>query len=168
MEQYVRQSVGPSAWEAGKNVITVADVAWATTELAASVVEALSTTLVIKHDVPYGAANLEMRFFGTTSDGDDAVINIYGRRDNDDYYQLLATLTMIHGTAQKGAATELWVDTIAETVDATPQASGAIISPADNTIARYYFKPSGYTKLAIIATTLDGTNLGIEVAGYNG
>ena len=168
MSQNVRQEVIATGWRDAGNVITVADVAWATAEFSAAVVEAISSTIVTLIEIPYGAANLEMRFYGTTSDDDDVVVNIYGKRDGDGYYQLIATLTMIHGTAQKGAATELWVDTIAETVDATPGASGAIISPADNTIARYYFKPGGYKQLAIIATTLDGTDLGVEYAAYSG
>lgn len=167
MSEYVRQEVTPSAWK-DLGVITTADVAWATTELAAAVVENLASTIVLLGDIPYGAPNIEMRFYGTTSDNDDVVLNIYGRRKDDDYYQLLVTLTMIHGTAQKGAGTELWVDTIVETVNATPNGSGAIISPNDNTIARYYFKPGGYEKLAIIGTTIDGTNVGVEIAAYTG
>ncbi len=163
----VRQEVIASGWT-DYGVITTADVAWGTTELAASVVEALASTIVMLAKIPYGAANLEMRFYGTASDDDDVVLNIYGKRNNDDYYQLIATLTMIHGTAQKGAATELWVDTITETVDATPGGSGVVISPADNTIARYYLKPSGYEQFAIIATTLDGTDVGMEMASYSG
>lgn len=167
MEKYVRQEVTPSAWK-DLGVITTADVAWATTELAAAVVENLASTIVLLGDIPYGAPNVEMRFYGTTSDDDDVVLNIYGRRKDDGYYQLLATLTMIHGTAQKGAGTELWVDTITETKDFTPEVAGVVISPADNTIARYYFKPGGYEKLAIIGTTIDGTNVGVEIAAYTG
>ena len=168
MSENVRQEVIATGWKDAGNVITIADVAWGTTELATAVVEALPSTTVILVEIPHGAANVELRWYGTTSADDDVVVNIYGKRDNDGYYQLIATLTMIHGTAQKGAATELWVDTIAETVDATPGASGAIISPNDNTIARYYFKPGGYKQLAIIATTLDGTNVGVELATYSG
>ena len=168
MSENVRQEVIATGWRDGGTPITIADVAWGTTELAAVIVETIPTTTALLVEIPYGAANLEMRFYGTTSNDDDVVVNIYGKRDGDGYYQLIATLTMIHGTAQKGAATELWVDTIAETVDATPEGSGAIISPADNTIARYYFKPGGYKQLAIIATTLDGTDLGVEYAAYSG
>lgn len=168
----MRQEVVATGWKDLGNVITVVDVAWGTTELAKATVEALSTTLVIRVDLAdegwYGAANLEMRFYGTTSDADDAVINIYGARDGDGYYQLLATLSLVHGTGQKGAATELWVDKITEDKDFTPGAVGGALSPDDNTIARYYFKPGGFKKLAIIATTLDGTDLGVEMAAYSG
>ena len=167
MDRYVRQEVIPTAWQ-DLGVITTADVAWATTEFAAGVVENLLSTIVLLADIPHGAANVEMRFYGTTTANDDVVLNIYGRRKDDGYYQLLATLTMIHGTAQKGAATELWVDTITETKDFTPEIAGGVISPADNSIARYYFKPGGFEKLAIIGTTIDGTDVGVEMAAYSG
>jgi len=167
MSKYVRQEVNPSAWQ-DLGVITTADVAWATTEFAKDVVENLASTIVLLADIPYGAPLVEMRFYGTASDNDDVVLNIYGKRKDDGYYQLLATLTMIHGTAQKGAATELWVDTITETKDFTPGVAGVAISPADNTIARYSFKSGGFEKLAIIATTLDGTDIGVEIAAYTG
>lgn len=163
----VRQEVIASGWR-DLGVITTADVAWATTEFAKAIVEALTSTVCLTAEIPYGAANIEMRFYGTASDGDDVVLNIYGKREDDGYYQLLATLTMVHGTAQKGAATELWVDTITETKDFMPGTSGGVLSPADNTIARFYFKPGGFKQLAIIATTLDGTDVGIEMASYSG
>jgi len=167
MDRYVRQEVIPSGWQ-DLGVITTADVAWATTEFAASVVEALVSAIAIVADIPHGAANVEMRFYGTASDADDVVLNIYGRRKDDGYYQLLATLSCVHGTGQKGAATELWVDKITEDVDMTPGAAGGALSPDDNSIARYYFKPGGFEKLAIIATTLDGTDVGVEITGYSG
>lgn len=167
MDRYVRQEVIPTAWQ-DLGVITTADIAWGTTELAAGVVENLASTIVLLADIPHGAPNVEMRFYGTASDADDVVLNIYGRRKDDGYYQLLATLTMIHGTGQKGAATELWVDNITETKDFTPEIAGGAISPDDNTIARYYFKSGGFEKLAIIGTTIDGTNVGVEMAAYSG
>ena len=167
MSGYVRQAVDPTGWK-DLGVISVADVAWATTEFASSVVEAIVSTTVLLAVVPSGAVNLDFRFYGTATDADSDVINIYGKRNNDDYYQLIATLTLTTGTAQKGAATELWKDTCVETVDATPQASGAPISPADNTIARYSFKPSGFKQLAIIATTLNATDVGVEMASFSG
>ncbi len=167
MSMDVRQEVIASGW-INLGTISTVQTALATTQFAAVVAEALTSTGILKATIPFGAANVELRFYGTTSDDDDVVVNIYGKRDNDGYYQLLATLTMIHGTAQKGAGTELWADTIAETVDATPGGSGAIISPADNSIARYYFKPGGYKDLLIIATTLDGTDVGVELATYSG
>ena len=164
----VRQEVIATGWTDHGAGITTADVAWGTSELATAVVEALASTVCTLIPIPYGAANVEMRFYGTTSDGDDVVLNIYGKRDNDAYYQLLATLTMVHGTAQKGVATELWVDTITETKDFMPGTSGGVLSPADNTIARFYFKPGGFKQLAVIATTLDGTDIGVELAAYSG
>lgn len=167
MDRYVRQEVIASAWQ-DLGVITTADVAWATTEFAASVVENLASTIVLLADIPHGAPNVEMRFYGTASDADDVVLNIYGRRKDDGYYQLLATLSCVHGTGQKGAGTELWVDKITEDKDFTPGAAGGALSPDDNSIARYYFKPGGFEKLAIIGTTIDGTNVGVEIAAYSG
>ena len=168
MSQYVQQEVLASGWTDLGNVITVTQTALATTQFAAATAEALAATKIIKADIPHNAANVELRFYGTTSDDDDVVVNIYGKRDNDQYYQLLATLTMIHGTAQKGAGTELWVDTITETKDFTPFITGIVISPADNSIARYAFKPGGFKTLLLIATTLDGTDIGAEIAGFSG
>lgn len=167
MSENVRQEVIATGWKDLGTISTV-QTALATTQFAVATAEALTSTGILLAPIPFGAANVELRFYGTVSNDDDIVVNIYGKRDNDGYYQLIATLTMVHGTAQKGAATELWVDTITESVDATPDGSGAVISPADNSIARYYFKPGGYKDLLIIATTLDGTNLGVELAAYSG
>jgi len=167
MSQNVRQEVIPSGW-IDLGVVTAAQTALATTQFAAVTAEALAAAGIINKHIPHGAANLELRFYGTASANDANVVNIYAKRDSDGYYQLLATLTVTSGTAQKGAATELWADTIVEDVDATPMASGAVISPADNSIARYYFKPGGYKTLLIIATTLNSTNLGVELASYSG
>jgi len=165
--EYVRQEVIPSGWQ-DLGVIETADVAWATTEFAKAVAENIVSTIALQADIPHGAANVEMRFYGTASDTNSDVLNIYGRREGDGYYRLLATLTVVSGTAQKGAATELWKDEITETKDYTLQESGAVISPADNTIGAFYFKPSGYEKLMIIATTLNSTNIGVEIASYSG
>lgn len=164
---YVEQQVTPSGWKDLGTISTV-QAALATTQFAVAVAEALTSTGILKAEIPYGAANVELRFYGTASDADDVVLNIYGKRDNDGYYQLLATLSLIHGTGQKGAATELWVDKITEDKDFTPGAVGGALSPDDNSIARYHFKPGGFKDLLIIATTLDGTDVGVEIAAYSG
>lgn len=167
MSQNVRQEVIATGW-LDKGTITTTQSALATTQFAVAVAEALTSTGILEIEIPYGAANLEFRFYGTTVDGDDVVLNIYGKRDGDGYYQLLSTLTMVHGTAQKGATTELWVDTMTETKDFTPEAAAGVLSPADNSIARYYMKTGGFSDLLIIATTLDGTDVGVEMATYSG
>lgn len=163
---YVRQEVIPSGWK-DLGVITVAQTALATTQFAVAVAEALASTKIIKAEIPHGAANVEMRFYGTASDADSNTINIYGKRDNDGYYQLLATLTLVTGTAQKGAATELWVDGVTEDKDFTSGVAGGVIHVNDNSIGRYYFKPGGYKDLLIIATTLGSTDIGVEIAAYS-
>ena len=167
MSMNVRQEVIASAWS-DLGTITTSQAALATTQFAVATAEALTATGLILAEIPYGAAKLEFRFYGTTSDDDDVVLNIYGKRDGDAYYQLLSTLTMIHGTAQKGAATELWVDSITETKDFTSEEGGGALSPADNSIARYFCKTGGFKNLLIIATTLDGTNVGVEMATFSG
>lgn len=167
MGPYVRQEVIPSGWK-DLGTISVAQNALATTQFAVTIAEALASTKIIKAEIPYGAANVELRFHGTASDADSNTLNIYAKRDNDDYYQLLATLTLVTGTGQKGAATELWVDGVTEDVDATPNGSGGAINLTDNSIGRYYFKPGGYKDLLIIATTLGSTNIGVEIAAYSG
>lgn len=167
MSMDVRQEVVATGWK-DLGTITTVQAALGTTQFAAAVAEALTATGILKADLPYGAANIELRFYGTASDADDVVLNIYGKRLNDDYYQLLATLSCVHGTGQKGAGTELWVDKITEDTDFTPGAAGGALSPDDNSIARYYFKPGGFDGLLIIATTLDGTDVGVELAEYSG
>jgi len=166
MNNFVEQVVTPSGWKDLGNVITVVDVAWAAAEFADATVKAIPSTTVIRAEIPHGAANVELRFYGTAAEGDSNILNIYGKRDHDGYYQLLATLTLTTGTAQKGAATELWADGVVEDKDFTPGTAGAAIHVNDNSIARYYFKPGGYKDLAIIATTLGSTNIGVEIAGY--
>jgi len=167
MDRYVRQEVIPTSWQ-DLGTISISQTALATTQFAKAVAEALASTKIIKVEIPHGAPNVEMRFYGTASDGNTNVINIYGRRDDDGYYQLLAVLTLTMGTAQKGAATELWVDTVTETKDFTPGVAGEAISPADNSIGRYGFKPGGFKDLLIIATTLNSTDVGVEIASYSG
>ena len=168
MSQNVRQEVIATGYQDLGSVITTTQSALATTQFAVATAEALTTTGILLAEIPYGAANVELRFYGTTTADDDVVLNIYGKRDSDGYYQLLLTLTMIHGTAQKGAGTELWVDSITETKDFTIGSTGVALSPADDSIARYGFKPGGFKNLLIIATTLDGTNVGVEMASYSG
>ena len=164
---YVRQEVISSGWtDLGQ--ISIADVAWATSEFATAIVEAIATTICLRADLPYGTPNIEMRFYGTATDADSNTINIYGKRDNDDYYQLLATLTLVMGTAQKGAATELWADGITEDKDFTPEIAGGVVHVNDNSIGRYFFKSGGYKSIAVIATTLGSTDIGIEIAAYSG
>lgn len=164
---YVRQEVIPSGWK-DLGTITVAQTALATTQFAVAIAEVLASTKIIKAEIPHGAANVEMRFYGTATDADSNTINIYGKRDNDGYYQLLATLTLVTGTAQKGATTELWADGITEDKDFTPGVAGGVIHVNDNSIGRYYFKPGGYKDILIIATTLNSTDIGAEIAGYSG
>ena len=163
---YVRQEVLPSGWT-DLGTVSTSQAALATTQFAKAVAEALTSTGIILVDIPHGAANVEMRFYGTATNADTNTINIYGLRDNDGYYQLLLTLTLTTGTAQKGATTELWADGVAEDKDFTPGAVGAALSPDDNSIARYHFKPGGFKDLLIIATTLDGTDVGVELASYS-
>lgn len=167
MSENVRQEVIPSGWK-DLGTISTTQTALATTQFAAAVAEALTSTGILLAEIPYGAANVELRFYGTATNEHDVVLNIYGKRLNDGYYQLLATLSCIHGTAQKGAATELWVDTIERDKNFMPMGSGRVLSPEDNSIARYYFKPGGFSDLLIIATTLDGTDVGVELAAYSG
>ncbi len=167
MSEFVRQEVVSSGW-VDLGTISVSQTALATTQFAVAVAETLAATKIIKKPVPYGAAKVEMRFYGTATDADSNVINIYGKRDNDSYYQLLLTLTLVTGTAQKGAGTELWADGITETKDFSPEIAGGVIHVNDNSIGRYFFKPGGYKDLLIIATTLNSTNIGVEIAGYSG
>lgn len=166
MALYVRQEVIPSAWK-DLGIISVSQTALATTQFAVAVAETLASTKIIKAEVPYGAANLEMRFYGTATDEQTDVINIYGKRVDDGYYQLLAILTLTTGTAQKGAATELWIDTVTETKDFTPGIAGEAISPGDNSIGRYGFKPGGFKDLLIIAAVLNSADIGVEIAVCN-
>jgi hypothetical protein len=170
MSQNVRQEVIASGWKDFGAGITTADVAWTAAELAAATVEALASTLCTLIEIPYGAANVELRFYGTQTDADANVVNIYGKRDNDGYYQLLATLTVTCGTGQRGSAAVLWADTIVEDTDATPLGSGYIASPADNSIARYGFTRGQFKQLAVIMTTKQAgtTNIGIEMAAFSG
>ena len=167
MSDYVRQEVAPSGWK-DLGTLTTSQAALATTQFAKAVAEALTSTGILKAEIPYGAPNVEMRFYGTASDADSNVINIYGLRDGDGYYQLLLTITLTTGTAQKGAATELWADGIVETKDFSPGIVGGAIHVNDNSIGRYFFKPGGYKDILIIATTLGSTNVGIEMASYSG
>ena len=166
MDRYVRQEVIPTSWQ-DLGTISTAQVALATTQFAKAVAEALTSTGILLAEIPHGAPNVEMRFYGTASDADSNTINIYGKRDGDGYYQLLATLTLVMGTAQKGAATELWADGITEDKDFTPNVVGGVIHVNDNSIGRYFFKPGGYKDLLIIATTLGSTDIGVEIAPYD-
>lgn len=99
---------------------------------------------------------LQLRFTGSTN-GHSLVFDIYASRGQGDYFNRVATATCTVGQAQKGAATLLFVDTIALSNTCWPTSKIEAISPANDTEACVWLDTLGYVAWAIVPTTVNGT-----------
>jgi len=125
-------------------------------------IDILASTRTIIYEIPNFWLAFELRFKGVATDGDSNVINVYAERGEDDDFILLGTLTLTTGTQTDG--TNLYVDTIVETVALKWPSTVEVMSGADNSIARIAMNTHGYRKLLFIATTLNSTSLLVDIA----
>lgn len=154
------QFVPKSDWvNAGS--ITTAQTAL-TTDKSAATVDALAAAKTIIFIPINGQAAFEMRFKGDMTDADSNVINIYAMRGDDDDYRLIATLTLTTGTQTDG--TNLYVDTIVETVAFDWLSTVKVHSPAGNDIGTVAMNTHCYKKFLFIATTLSSTSILVDTA----
>jgi hypothetical protein len=122
-----------------------------------------SQTIYLGYTVPLDYNAMEFRFQGET-DGDSNVVEIWGARGHD-YFTLLATLTTTVGTQVGDDDEDLFVDTIVVTNEGLPKA-GVVVDSGNDRICRYVVDMVGYSKLLLIATTLNSDALKVEGAGY--
>jgi hypothetical protein len=106
---------------------------------------------------------LELRFTGTT-DGQTLVFDLMASRGQD-YFDRVATLTCTVGTMQKNSATVLFVDTIVLSNERWLKNVITTDTTGHNYIARVALDMCGYSKFALVATTINGTATA-EYAGF--
>jgi len=105
-----------------------------------------------------GTTGLEIRFRGDGGDETQNVIQLYAEA-GEDYYTKIATLTLTEGLQE--AATGKFIQNISES-------NGNWMSPrlslnvADH-IARYYILTHGYSKFLMIASTLNASNIYVDL-----
>lgn len=123
-----------------------------------STMVAMPSTATVRWKIPYDVDTLELRF-QTTENADANVIEMWLARGN--YYDdkttedsfTLATILTTTGGSQTGPNSNFFGDTITETSNVW-MATSTIIDSGTNRICRYKFKPSGYSELMFICTTL--------------
>jgi hypothetical protein len=148
-------------WKSESQVITVAGSAL-TTDKSDQTVDALASGAKCVMTIPDFWIAMELRFKGVATDADSNVINIYAQRGSKDDYRLIATLTLTTGTQTDG--TNLYVDTIVETVAFRWPSTVDVNSPAGNDMGTVSLNTHGYNKLAFIATTLNSTSIIVDIA----
>ena len=118
----------------------------------------------VVYSVPNGTVSAEFRFYGTGFSANETVtLEVYAAAGVD-YYRRVAQLTLTIGAGQKGAASSLFVDTIAEAVGEVWLSVAALVSPADDTIASWGLNVHGYDRFAFLASATTG-DLDPAVAG---
>lgn len=133
-----------------------------TTNKSSAIVDALTSTGVVKIQPDDGTVSLELRFKGDASDEDSNTLNVYAMRDpkgTGDHYTLVAILTLTTGTQTDGTnlfadtisiTSELWIDDI------------VVMNDAANGVARVALNTQGYTHFLFVAPTLGSTSVIID------
>ncbi len=156
-ESYLKQYY----WlDAGK--ITVQQALLGAAALTHAAVEALADANKALVDIPQGLIAMELRFFSDSVAGTSDVIELYAAATSDsqpDHYRHFATLTTEVGTQEFGS--NKFIDTIKPSNEAWITRNKAI-SPADNTFGSYIMNTHGYSKVLVIASTLNSGTYGIE------
>lgn len=134
--------------------ITTAQTTPAATARSGAAIEALANCL--RYQVQDGICGLELRFRSNADNNDTIVLDILAERKCNQpakgYYTRIATLTLTVGqqTANTGYA---FIDTVVVSNESFNQEIEAV-SPAGDYIGRLLMNLRGYSKLAIVATTL--------------
>lgn len=149
-------------WQAVGSITTLdANLAGGTltgANLADAVIQALADTgaKVCIYRPANGTVASEFRFSSVGGANNETVtLEVYAAAGTD-VYRHVAQLTLTIGTAQHGAATKLFVDTIAE-VDKVWLTTTSPISPADNSIASWALNMHGYDRIAFAVSATTGT-----------
>jgi hypothetical protein len=124
-------------------------------------VEALSN--ICKIAFPDGTCGAEFRFESNDSNNTSIILDLMGRRADDNYYTRLATVTLTVGqqTARTGYT---FVDTVVVSNEYFNQEIKAV-SPAGDYIGRLLMNLRGYRDLVFLATTITGsTKCYVDVA----
>jgi len=158
--QYSSEFQHQYEWDVAKE-LTTAQAALGTDKSAATV-HALTATGIARFQPDDGTVALEFRFL-CSADADSNVINLYGMRGDSDHYELIATFTLTGGTQVIDSIVA--VDTIAETANTEVWPTAiAVMSQANNSVAKIALNTHGYKNLLFCATTLNSASLKIQKA----
>lgn len=106
---------------------------------------------------------LEMRFYGTATDADSNVVEIYAARGTNDDYTHVGQLTLTTGTMVRQGGTDLYADTMSWS--STDDAFNLVrMNSGNNDVAKAWINTNGYNKLLMVASTLNSTNIVCEAA----
>lgn len=156
--QYSSEFQHQYEWEVAK-ILTTAQAALGTDKSVATV-HALTATGIARFQPDDGAVAMEFRFL-CSADADSNVINLYAMRGDGDHYELIATLTLTGGTQVIDSLVA--VDTIVETANTEVWPTAiAVMSQANNSVAKIALNTHGYKNFLFIATTLNSASLKIQ------
>ena len=158
-ESYERQEY----WQTpSNNTITSQQALLTGANITETVFDALAATKVVFINVPNGAVSMELRFYGNVAADADDVVQLYACASvpDGDFYRHFAQLTIVMGTGYFDG-TNTFHDTMTPANEAWLSAA-AEISPANNTFAAYTFNLHKHNKIAVIASDLDGTLIGVQ------
>jgi hypothetical protein len=147
-------------WENQGSITTQQDALGV--DKSAATVDALVDAKKIIYEIENGTIAVEIRFKGNMTNGQSNVINMCSMRGVADDYIPIATLTLVAGTQTDG--TNLYVDTIEETVPFEWLSNVEIMSNGDNGIARLAINTHGHSRFLFLATTLNSTSLLVDIA----
>ncbi len=131
---------------------------------------AIADVKTVEWVLPSDAGNLDLRF-RMPSANDDAVIEIFLARgatyqngSREDSFVKAFILTLKAGS-QTGPDSDQFVDTVTETQDYW--GAGTVVDSGTDRIGRYKIAVDGYSKMIIIATTIDAQPLTVDAAWYS-
>lgn len=154
-----------NAWKPLTNTITVVQAALTNAQRQVSAIDdVVGTTNSLRLDLSHVTEEFaELRFWGTASDGNINVIEIYVARGVNDDYTHVGALTITTGTmVVRGVTGVLYADimTWSET-DSSFQLT--IVNSGNNDIAKAWINTNGYDRILMVASTLASTNVHCEV-----
>jgi len=132
--------------------ITVAEPALAVDERTITAANLLGSTKAVIWDLEPGVTRVEVRYRSNCVDGEAWIVPVYILRIDDEYLDLIDTLTLTRGL-QVADTDYFFIDTIAQSGAAFLYRAKVVHSGADY-IARYVLDVGGYEKLIFIASTI--------------
>lgn len=154
-----------NAWKLLTNTITVAQAALTNAQRQVSAIDdVVGATNSLRLDLSHVTEEFaELRFWGTATDADINVIEIYVARGKNDDYTHVGTLTITTGTmVVRGVAGVLYADTMTwSEIDSSFQLIR--VNSGNNDIAKAWINTNGYDRILMVASTLASTNVHCEV-----
>lgn len=151
--KYTLESSKQYDWEK-VNSITATQAALGTAKDAVTV-NAIAAANKAIITIPDLQVALGLRFI-TDDDADANVVNLYAMAGENDFYTLIAILTLTGGTQVAPGTSKVFCDTLVVTSEKWPTTM-SVISPIDNQIASLVINTHGNTKFLLLAVTRANT-----------